>query len=149
NQQFAYNAEDDLTSVTDPRGLVTAYQRNGFSDLTSLTSPDTGSSTYTYDSGGNRKTSTDARGSAGAFTYDVANRPTSAPFTLKKVTEQTIAFSYDAGAYGKNKLTGASDSNHSLSWVYDPQGRVAQKTQVVGGDSDCGLHLLGRSPDDA
>jgi RHS repeat-associated protein len=42
-------------------------------------------------------------------------------------------FTYDAGTYGKGRLTGASDANHSMSWVYDALGRVTSKSQQVGG----------------
>jgi RHS repeat-associated protein len=64
-------------------------------------------------------------------TYDAANRVTSTAYTLSGVTDQTIVFGYDAGAYGKGRLTSASDANHSLSWTYDALGRVVQKTQTV------------------
>jgi RHS repeat-associated protein len=40
---------------------------------------------------------------------------------------------YDSNAYGKGRLTGASDADHSLSWSYDALGRVLGKSQVVGG----------------
>ncbi|PPV00653.1 hypothetical protein XavaCFBP5823_22150, partial [Xanthomonas axonopodis pv. vasculorum] len=59
---FAYDALDNLTKVTDPKGLDTTYDYNGFGDLVKLTSPDTGVTRYTYDSAGNRATQTDARG---------------------------------------------------------------------------------------
>jgi hypothetical protein len=40
-----------------------------------------------------------------------------------------ITYTYDAGTNGKGRLTGASDSNHSMSWTYDAQGRVIGKGQ--------------------
>ena len=51
------------------------------------------------------------------------------------MTDQTSAYTYDTGANANGRLSGASDSNHSLSWSYDILGRVISKSQVVGGVS--------------
>jgi YD repeat-containing protein len=59
-------------------------------------------------------------------TYDALNRVTQVAFG-----DQTIALTYDAGTYGKGRLTGASDSTHSMSWQHDPLGRVTLKSQTV------------------
>ena len=40
--QVAYDALDNPTQVTDPKGLNTTYAYTGFSELKTLTSPDTG-----------------------------------------------------------------------------------------------------------
>jgi RHS repeat-associated protein len=132
--KFGYDANDTLTSVQDPRSFNTGYARNGFGDVTQLTSPDTGTTHYTYDSGGNLYTSTDARGAASTSTYDALNRPTSAAYALNGITDETISFTYDVGGggYGKGRLTGASDANHSMAFAYDPLGRVVSKTQTMG-----------------
>ncbi|MBS0398041.1 MAG: RHS repeat protein, partial [Proteobacteria bacterium] len=125
--QFGYDANDNLTQVTDPRSLVTSYTYTGFGDLKTQTSPDTGLTAHTFDSGGNLKTRTDARGALATYSYDALNRVTQVAYT-----DQTISFSYDAGTYGKGRLTGAGDANHSMSWTYDAQGRVTGKGQTVG-----------------
>ena len=130
--QLGYDANDNVTSVTDPRSKVTSYTYNGFDDLKTQTSPDTGLTTNTYDAGGNLKTSTDARNAITTYVFDALNRVTSAAFKIGTTTDQTIAFTYDAGTYGKGRRTGASDANHSMSWVYDALGRVTSKTQTVG-----------------
>jgi RHS repeat-associated protein len=88
--------------------------------------------TNTYDSGGNLATSTDARNAITTYLYDALNRVTSAAFKIGSTTDQTIAFTYDAGTYGKGRRTGASDANHWMSWVFDALGRVTSKTQTVG-----------------
>jgi RHS repeat-associated protein len=133
NTYFAYDAEYDLTSVKDPRSLTTSYGYNGFGDLTTQSSPDTGASSNTYDSGGNVSVSTDARGATGNYSYDAANRATQIVYKNSSgVSDQTIAFGYDAGTNGKGRLTSASDANHSLSWTYDSLGRVTGKGLVVG-----------------
>ena len=132
NTLFGYDATDNLTSVTDPRTLATSYTYTGFGDLKTQASPDTGTTTNTYDSGGNLATSTDSRAVISTYSYDTLNRVTSVAYKKGTTTDQTITYSYDAGTNGKGKLTGAADSTHSMSWVYDPQGRVTTKGQTVG-----------------
>lgn len=130
--QYGYDALDQLISVTDPRGLATSYTYSGLGDLEQQTSPDTGVTTNTYDSGGNLATSTDARNADATYTYDALNRIATASFSSGATTDQTLTYTYDAGTHGKGRLTGVSDSNHSLSWTYDDQGRVLTAGQVVG-----------------
>lgn len=132
NTSFTYDANDNLSTVTDPRGLVTSYAYNGFGDLVVQTSPDTGVTGNTYDSGGNISTSADARGAVATYSYDALNRVTGVSYTKGSVTDQSLVFTYDAGTYGKGKLTDAADANHSMSWVYDAQGRVSGSAITVG-----------------
>ena len=124
--QFAYDGRNNLTGVIDPRALSTSYTNDGFGDVTKLVSPDTRTSYSTYYTGGNLRTTTDARGAVGTYTYDALNRVTQIAYT-----DQTIQFTYDAGTNGKGRLTGASDANHSMSWGYDSLGRVNSKSQTV------------------
>src|SRR4029077_14811198 len=127
-----YDAQDNLTSVQDPRSLTTSYTYIGFGDLKQQVSPDTGTTTNTYDSGGNLSTATDARNAVSTYAYDVANRVTSITYKVNGVADQTITFGYDTGTNGKGRLTSASDANHSLSWSYDTNGRVTGKGLTVG-----------------
>lgn len=130
---LTYDAEDDLTQVSDPRTLLSTYTYNGFSQVltTQLASYGTKTFTDTYDSFGNVKTYTDGRGAITTYTYDALNRVTSAAYKLSGVTDQTISYTYDTGSNGIGRLTGASDANHSMSWGYDPKGRVISKSQTV------------------
>jgi RHS repeat-associated protein len=131
--QFGYDARDNVSSVTDPRNHVTSYAYNGFDEPLEQTSPDTGLTTNTYDAAGNVVTSTDARGALSGYTYDALNRLTSAVYSRDGVLDQTVTYTYDAGAFGKGRRTGASDEDHSMQWVYDERGRVTSKTQTVSG----------------
>jgi RHS repeat-associated protein len=131
--KFGYDANDSLTSVKDPRNFTTGYTPNGFGDVTQLTSPDSGTIHYTYDSGGNLYTASDARGATSTSSYDALNRVTSVAYALNGVTDQTISYTYDVGGgYGKGRLTGAADANHSVGYMYDALGRVTSKTQTTG-----------------
>jgi RHS repeat-associated protein len=121
-----YDANDNVASVKDPRNFITSYAHNGFNDLAMIASPDTGTTINTYDSGGNLKTSIDSRSAAATYSYDALNRVTQVAYT-----DQTINFTYDAGTNGVGRLTGASDANHSMSWIYDGLGRVTGKGQTI------------------
>ena len=69
---YLYDALDNVTRVTDPKGLQTHYTYNGFGDVTQLTSPDTGATVYGYDSAGNldsRLDANDAQGKIGTSTF--------------------------------------------------------------------------------
>jgi len=125
---FGYDANDNLTSVQDPTTLSTSYTYTGFGDLLTQVSPQTGTTNNTYDSGGNLATSLDARNKTATYSYDVLNRVAQIAYG-----DQTIGYTYDTGANGKGRLTGASDANHSMSWSYDGLGRLTGKTQTVGG----------------
>jgi RHS repeat-associated protein len=125
--QYGYNALDQLISVTDPRSKVTSYTYNALGDLTQQVSPDTGTTINTYDSGGNLATSKDARNKTATYTYDALNRATQVAYG-----DQTITYGYDTGTNGKGRLISTSDSGHSLSFTYDPQGHVTAKAQVSG-----------------
>ncbi|MDY6947413.1 MAG: RHS repeat-associated core domain-containing protein [Pseudomonadota bacterium] len=129
---YGYNALDQLISVTDPKGLATSYTYNALGDLKQQSSPDTGVTINTFDSGGNLATTTDARSAVTTYTYDSLSRVSTTAFTVGTTTDQTLTYTYDAGTYGKGRLTGVSDSNHSLSWTYDDQGRVLSAGQTVG-----------------
>ena len=133
--KLSYDAENDLLSVTDPRSIVDSYTYNGFGQMASESIADvgTGTANLTYDSGGNLATYTDQRGAVATYSYDALNRPTSAAYKKGSVTDQTISYTYDSGTNGKGRLTGASDATHSMSWTYDPLGRVNGKSQSVAG----------------
>jgi RHS repeat-associated protein len=126
--QLAYDSNDNLASVQDPRNLTTSYSHDGFGELTQLASPDTGTTTKTYDSAGNLKTATDARSALATYSYDALNR-----LIQMAYSDNTINLTYDSGTNGVGRLTGASDSYHSMAWTYDALGRVNGRGQTVAG----------------
>ncbi|TKR28668.1 RHS repeat protein, partial [Luteimonas gilva] len=135
---FAYDAQDNLTKVTDPKGLDTTYTYNGFSDLTQLSSPDTGVTTYTYDSAGNRQTQTDARGVTATYSYDALNRLTGIGYPTSSLD---VAYAYDtvnasclAGeTFAIGRLTKMTDSSGQTEYCYDRFGNLTRKRQTTNG----------------
>jgi len=129
---FAYNANDSLTQVTDPRNLATTYSPNGLGDVTAQTSPDTGASQYTYDAKGNVLSKTDARGKLTQYTYDNLDRLK----TISYATGTGTTFEYDGGATPTpaviGELTKITDESGQVTYSYDSMGRKTGKTQVTG-----------------
>jgi len=77
---FTYKSDpnDDLvSSVTDPRGLVTSYSHSQFGDITAVQAPDGSVVTHTYDSLSRRIATTDPLGRRTSFTFDAADNMTS------------------------------------------------------------------------
>ena len=127
---YVYNAEGRLASVKDPRGVTTTYATNGFGDVTSQASPDSGTTTYTYDAAGRMSTMTRADSSVTTYAWDKLDRMTSR--TASSVTE---TFSYDAGTYGKGRLTGLSDASGQTSFEYTADGLPARQVATIVGTS--------------
>ncbi len=136
--KFEYDALDNLTKVTDPKGLDTDYSYNGFGDLIQLSSPDTGITDYTYDSAGNRQTQTDARGMKATYSYDVLNRLAAIVYSDGSAG---IAYTYDGGSncgifgalYLKGRLGQIIDASGTTSYCYDRFGNLISKKQVTNG----------------
>jgi YD repeat-containing protein len=135
--QFGYDALDQLTTVTDPKGLITRYANDGLGNLTKLESPDTGTTTYTVDAAGNRTGQTDARGVTVNYSYDALNRLTGISFPTSSLN---TAFVYDSAGtcpagetFGIGRLSAMIDASGSTRWCYDPLGRLTRKTQVTNG----------------
>ncbi|WP_295958707.1 RHS repeat-associated core domain-containing protein, partial [uncultured Xanthomonas sp.] len=133
-----YDALDNLTKVTDPKGLDTTYAYNGLGDLTKLTSPDTGSTTYTYDSAGNRATQTDARNIKTSYGYDALNRLTQVTYPT---TSLNVGYTYDVSqtscasgeTFGVGRLTRMQDGSGSTDYCYDRYGDLVRKVQTTNG----------------
>jgi len=129
---FAYNANDSLTQVTDPRNLATTYSPNGLGDVTAQTSPDTGTSQYTYDLNGNILTKTDARGKLTQYSYDNLDRLK----TISYATGTGTTFEYDGGSIPTpgaiGELTKITDASGQVIYSYDSMGRKTGKSQTTG-----------------
>jgi RHS repeat-associated protein len=136
---FAYDALDNLTHVTDPKGLNTNYTYNGFSELKTLTSPDTGTTIYSYDSAGNLASQTNANGKVTNYAYDALNRPTAV--TYPQDTALNVTYLYDSAqtdcaagqTFLKGRLAKMTDHSGSTTWCYDSFGQMTKKVQRTQG----------------
>jgi len=128
---YGYDAQDNLTSVSDPKGGNTTYSYDDLGNLLSQTSPDTGTTQFSYDSAGNLKTKTDAKGQTISYNYDALNR------LLNSSTSdsRTTTYLYDQNATSMGRLSSVSDNDSSVSYVYDAIGNIIEVTQTSSGQS--------------
>ncbi len=132
---FGYNGREDLTSVTDPRSLVTQYQRNGLGDVSNVVSPDTGVASQTFDAKGNLVMRLDSRGVLATHAYDPLNRLLSITYTQSGQSPLVLMWNYDqtgAGfSNGVGRLTSTQFPGGSATYAYDPKGRMVATTQTL------------------
>ena len=135
---FSYDAADNLTAITDPKGLVTSYAYNAFGELEVQSSPDTGVTQVTYDAAGNIATRTDARGITATYAYDGPNRPLA---TSYPDAANNIGYTYDVApsvcaigeAFGVGRLSTMADASGQTSYCYNRFGEVVRKVQQTNG----------------
>lgn len=135
---FAYDTLDNLTRLTDPKGLDTFYRYNGLGDRMQQESPDSGTTSYTYDSAGNLATQTDARNVTTRYGHDALNRLTTISYPT---AAQNVAYTYDATptvcaageTFSVGRLSGISDASGSTAYCYDRFGQLVRKVQTTNG----------------
>ena len=127
---YGYDSNDNLTTVTDAEDHVTVFTFSDLGRTLSENSPDAGMTTFTYDEAGNLSSKTDANGITVHYTYDILNRLTSITYPD---TGQNVAYSYDAGTYGKGRLTGMTDSSGSYTYTYDSGGNLVTEKRASEG----------------
>jgi len=131
--QYAYDAQDNLTSVTDPNGNATTYVYDDFHRLQTQTSPVTATTTYSYDPAGNLTSSTDANAATTTRVYDALNRVTSAVSAGSSSTE-TVTWTYDGTSpYALGRLMTMTDPTGSTTYSYDRRGLLRSEQRDLGG----------------
>jgi RHS repeat-associated protein len=125
---MTYDAGNHVTSVTDPRGLVTTYAHDGLGQLWQQVSPDTGSTTFAYDAYGRTSSMTRADLTQTTYGYDGLNRPTS--ITAGGLTQ---SFAYDTCTNGLGRLCSDSDAKGATTYTYTPEGWMAGRGFSVAG----------------
>jgi RHS repeat-associated protein len=138
---YAYDALDDLTSVSQGPLNPRSFVYDSLARLTSSTNPESGTTTYTYDNDGNVATKVNARGITTSYTYDGLNR-----ITLKTYSDGTTPaaeYFYDSGTGTKftptNPVGRLTHEGTYLNgtwftasvYYYDPMGRVTFNAQCT------------------
>jgi RHS repeat-associated protein len=135
---YAYDAQGNLVSVTDPNGNVTTYAYDDFGRMSTQVSPVTGTTRYGYDLAGNLLTTTDANGATTTRTYDVLSRVAAATSARSGSSSESVTYSYDDSyvpGYNIGRFTAANDPTGVTIVRYDHRGLLRQLQQLVGGVS--------------
>ena len=128
--RYAYDNHGNMITVTDANNNVTTFLYDDMGRIVVNTLPDTGVTAYVYDETGNVVQKTDANGVTVQYIYDDLNRLTSVNFPD---AAQNSAYSYDAGAFGKGRLTGMVDESGSTAFEFDGRGRLVKKISHIRG----------------
>ncbi len=156
---YAYDALDNLTSVTQKGGSTSSNWRNrtftydSLSRLLTAANPESGTITYTYDQNGNlntevspapNQTNSSVRQTI-SYCYDVLNRITSKWYTTPNCSQNSPAanYFYDQTSYngltianGRGRRTGMSDGSGATAWSYDSMGRATAVRRKINGISN-------------
>lgn len=74
--RYAYDTENNLLSITDAAGNVTAFTYDAFGRVTQTSFPSALTEAYVYDAVGNLLSKTDRKGQTIQYLYDALNRLT-------------------------------------------------------------------------
>jgi RHS repeat-associated protein len=117
-----YDADGQLTSVTDPTNKTTTDAYDALGRVLTITHPDTTQDTFTYYPDGKQKTKVNSAGTT-SDTYDALGRVIS---EVSGSPQTTSSFTYDANG---NKLTEIDNypggTSTTITWTYDPLDRQA------------------------
>lgn len=134
--QYAYAANDQLTTHIDGNALQTTRVIDGFGQTIQETSPDRGVRTYWYDAAGRMTKLTDGDAEETDFAYDNAGRLKSKTFPGASWETQTYTYDSIAGGNkGVGRLTSLTDQPGSSAFVYDAQGRLTNDTRSIEGQT--------------
>ncbi len=138
--KIAYDANDNVSTVTDPNGHKWSYGYDSAGNQTSVTDPLSHTTTRTYDSQRDLTSVTLPSGLETSYGYDGHDNLTSVTVNAGSLQEQTTM------SYGsKGLLTGVTDPlNRSYSYGYDAYGDRTSVTSPSGHETTATYDNVGR-----
>lgn len=134
---FAYDANGNLLSSTDPLGNPMLFTYNPQQHPTSVVDGNGNTTNFVYDAVGNVTQIIDALGGITSFTYNASG------YMLTKTDplNQTEIYTYDAAG---NRLTRTDPLGHTWSYTYDAANRLKSETDPNGHTIQYFYDLAGR-----
>lgn len=126
-----FTARDERGNLTtqnevyDGVNHITTFTHNANDQITSRTDPEGNTWTGIYDDDDNLLSFTDAEGNTTSFTYDENNFPT----TITDALGQVSTYDYDARG---NLLTSSDQRGVSQTFTYDSAGNELTRTDALG-----------------
>lgn len=125
---YAYNALGQITRITDPNGNVTRFTFDANGNVLSTTDANDNTTTYTYDKTDRPLTVTDPRGKQSQLSYDAAGR------MQRLVDPYGAAVQLQYNAMGQ--MVAASDAAGQSAHIdYDRFGRIQKLTDGIGNET--------------
>jgi RHS repeat-associated protein len=131
---FAYNARNDVVSVTDARGKVTTYGYDANGNNTTIVRDGQTLATKVYNAAGLLTSSTDGRNNTTTFAYDANGNMTSRTNALG----EKATYTYDAAGRltsmvePRGNVQGANPNDYKLTYTYDAAGHLLTETDPLG-----------------
>lgn len=126
-EQFAYDKDNRLTSLTDDNARTTSYGFDALDRSTTSTFADTKSVATTFDENGNATTWTDQNGTVVTNTFDALNRLTARSVARGTGVLGTTAESYTYDAL--DRLLTAVDDDYQVQKTWDSVGNLVRDRQ--------------------
>ena len=120
-----YDAVSRLTSLTDPRGLSTLFRYDGLNRVTEIADARQGITRFTYDPNGNLLTVTDAKNQTTTYTYDTMDRLATRTDALGRIER----YEYDPAG---NLIRFTDRKNQQTTFQYDALNRRTTATYPDG-----------------
>jgi len=118
--QYAYDTENNLLSITDANGHSTSFTYDVYGRVTQTTFPSSLAESYSYDAIGNLLSKTDRKGQTISYVYDAVNR-----LSRKGYPDSTgVDYIYDL----VGKIQHVNDPTGSYGFAYDNMGRLIGAT---------------------
>lgn len=124
-ESSTYMANEQVATVTDANGNVTAYAYDGFDRLTTTTYPGGSFEQLSYDATGNVVSRRLRDGTSIAFTFDALDRPVTKTLPAG---EAAISYSYDL----LGRMRSMVRPGDTVAITYDALGRVTSDAQPYG-----------------
>jgi RHS repeat-associated protein len=134
---YAYDADNNRTSVTDPAGKVWSYTYDSRGNVLTATDPLGHATTYTYNALDLPLTVTTHLGRVTTFTYDAGGNR----LTEKNPLNQTTTYTYTAAGLVETVTTPLT---HQSVFAYDAHGNLTSVTDATGRSATATFDLLGR-----
>ena len=140
---YAYDAGDNLFTLTDPAGNRTLYTYNARGELTTIQDPLASLQRFRYSATGTLLEYEDQGGNTTTFTYDSRNRRlsrTDPPAGTRSDGAAVFRYEYDRAG----RLTAEVDplANRTV-YAYDPRGLLTSVTDAAGGVRSFGYDARG------
>ena len=127
--QIAFDANGNLTQVTDADGNQTAFTYNAAGQVTSQTDATGATTNYAYDAQGNLTSQVDALGRRRDYTYNTAGQVLTETWTNADGSIADVnQYSYNAAG----QLVTASNHEGTYAYTYNAAGQVATQTDPWG-----------------
>lgn len=131
---LTYDSQNNVTTITDARGKVTAYGYDTEGNNTTVVHDDVAVVTSNFDTQGQVTDSTDGRNNTSTFTYDTNGNLESRTDALgnKDTYEYDAAGRMVSHVEPRGNIQGADPNQFKRTYTYDNMGRTLTETDPLG-----------------